>query len=301
MIFTNVLLLFSLLFYGCAENAITEQPVYKPNNNETLDIITWNVQNFPKNNNITINYLSEIILEIDADIIALQEIESDQSFNQLLYKLGSWNGYRARSAYGGVNLAFLYKSNLQIMDINEIVSLDDYSLPRTPLMMELLWDNDKIFIINNHYKCCGDGEIDYSDQSDEEFRRLEGTTMLKSFVDTNLNDEKVIILGDLNDEIQEENNNVFQLFLNDENYIFADDEIANSSSSNWSWPGWNSNYSASHFDHIIINNNIYESFNNSHSVCETIMVENYLSGGWLEYYNNISDHRPVILQLKFEN
>ena len=181
------------------------------------------------------------------------------------------------------------------MDIKEIVSLDDYSLPRTPLMMELLWGNDKIFIINNHYKCCGNGEIDYSDQSDEEFRRLEGTTMLKSFVDTNLNDKKVIILGDFNDEIQEENNNVFQLFLNDENYLFADDEIANSSSSNWSWPGWNSSYSASHFDHIIINNNIYESFNNPHSVCKTIMVENYLSGGWLEYYNNISDHRPVIL------
>ena len=54
--------------------------------------------------------------------------------------------------------------------------------------------------------------------------------------------------------------NVFETFLNDENYLFADFNIAISDSTNWSWPGWNSLYSASHFDHFIISNELYDEF-----------------------------------------
>ena len=48
--------------------------------NETLDIITWNIQNFPKNE-LTINYIKESIDSLNVDIIALQEIESLNALN----------------------------------------------------------------------------------------------------------------------------------------------------------------------------------------------------------------------------
>ena len=43
--------------------------------NETLDILTWNIEHFPKSNN-TIDTLSSVISELYVDILALQEIES---------------------------------------------------------------------------------------------------------------------------------------------------------------------------------------------------------------------------------
>jgi len=291
------------LFYGCAENAFTQPPpsTLQFGTDETLDIITWNIQNFPKSNSLTVNYLSQLIIEFDADIVALQEIGSDTYFNNLVNTLDGWDGERTNGSYG---LAYLYKSDLNIVDIDEISSLNSsYYLPRTPLMIEMVWKGEQVFIINNHYKAFGDGTINYDDESDEEYRRLQGSNQIKSYVDTYLSDNNVIVLGDLNDEIQEpQNSNVFWPFIDDdENYQFADIDIANSSSSNWSWPGWNSNYPTIHFDHILITNELFDDFSNPLSGCETIKAEEYLQGGWQEYYDYVSDHRPVGILLKMEN
>ena len=51
---------------------------------ETLDIVTWNIQNFPKNGNVTIDAISQIIQDLNVDIIALQEIEGNIAFNNIL-------------------------------------------------------------------------------------------------------------------------------------------------------------------------------------------------------------------------
>ena len=66
-----------------------------------LDVITWNIENFPKNNN-TINYVEDIINDINVDIIALQEIQDLNAFNSLVNNLDDdWVGYRySNSDYG---------------------------------------------------------------------------------------------------------------------------------------------------------------------------------------------------------
>ena len=53
----------------------------------TLDIVTWNIQNFPKNGNITIDAISQIIQDLNVEIIALQEIEGNVAFNNILESL----------------------------------------------------------------------------------------------------------------------------------------------------------------------------------------------------------------------
>ena len=79
--------------------------------------------------------------------------------------------------------------------------------------------------------------------------------MLEEYINNNIADENVIILGDLNDEIQEEEaNNVFWNFISKpDEYLFADMDIAMGDTDYWSWPGWSSNYSA-HLMHILISN-----------------------------------------------
>ena len=39
---------------------------------ETFEIMTWNLETFPKNNSTTLEYVKEIILAVDVDVIALQ-------------------------------------------------------------------------------------------------------------------------------------------------------------------------------------------------------------------------------------
>ena len=56
--------------------------------NQTLDLITWNIENFPKNN-LTNLYVKQIIDSLNVDIIAMQEITDMQSFNNILDSLGN--------------------------------------------------------------------------------------------------------------------------------------------------------------------------------------------------------------------
>ena len=73
-----------------------------------------------------------------------------------------------------------------------------------------------------------------------------------------------------------------------ENYLFADMDIAEGSSAEWSYPNW-----PSHLDHILITNELFD--NNSY--VEVIRIDNFMDGGFSEYDQNISDHRPVALKL----
>ena len=65
---------------------------------KTLEVMTWNIQNFPKSD-FSIDYAAEVINAIDADIIGLQEMESDSAFFCLIKQLNdldkhNWSGYR---------------------------------------------------------------------------------------------------------------------------------------------------------------------------------------------------------------
>ena len=95
--------------------------------NNTLEIMTWNIQKFPKKGSVTINYAKNTILAIDSDVIGLQEIEDKKAFQQLVKalneadKMNNWKGFRADSDEWNMNLAYIYKANvIQKPDIFEI-------------------------------------------------------------------------------------------------------------------------------------------------------------------------------------
>ena len=103
-----------------------------------------------------------------------------------------------------------------------------------------------------------------------------------------------MILGDYNDDIVESSaHNVFNDFLFDDlNYLFTDLAIAQGPSSDWSFPNW-----PSHLDHILITNELFD--NISDNSVFTFKIDDYMNGWW-EYDNLISDHRPVVINLKFD-
>jgi len=292
MVKLMIVLSLLMIFYSCAKNKVINSSELSINmgTDSTLDIVTWNIEYFPKQNDITIDYLVELIDSMNVDIIAMQEIGSESSFASLINKLDGWSGKRSGGGYG---LAYLYKSELYINNINEIIELKNYNLTRTPYMLELNWRGQIIYILNNHYKCCGNNIIE-NIFDDEEFRRQQACLLTKNYLDSNFDDKNVILLGDLNDELTDPDSaNIFKPFIEDPaKYKFADIDIAFGSSINWSYPGW-----PSHLDHILITNELFDEFESPNSKVETIHVEDYFKGGWNEYYNYVSDHRPIVLSL----
>ena len=262
---------------------------------ETFEVMTWNIEWFPKNNQITVDYVTQIIQALDVDILAIQEVDDTDMFNQMLNGLPEYTGYLESEWFAG--LAYIYKTDIiEINDIYEIYTTSPYwsAFPRSPMVMDLNFMGEDIFIINNHFKCCGDGIMNLDDLGDEETRRYTASNLLKEYIDINLPNENVIVLGDLNDILTDTlENNVFQMIINDsENYLFSDMEIAESSGANWSYPTW-----PSHLDHILITNELFDELDNSD--IQTIKIDEYIDGGWNEYDQNISDHRPVAIKLDF--
>ncbi len=270
----------------------------------TLDIMTWNLQDFPKQDATTVVYVDNLIRSSNLDIIALQEITSTSAFIQLIDimndsdSLNQWMGFRADGYYG--QLAYVINTS-SVTIINNPYSILDgfehYFAWRNPYVVKISYMNDEFIIINNHFKCCGDNIIQY-DHYDEEYRRQKASIYLKNYIDTYLSDENVIVLGDFNDELTDsEVNNVFWNFLSDpDEYLFVDMEIAQGSPNYFSYPTW-----PSHIDHILITNELF----NYVSEIQTVLIDhNDLNNDgdidyedWETYDDYISDHRPVHISL----
>ncbi len=247
---------------------------------DAFEIMTWNVKQFPINDDRTIKVIAQIIEEQSPDMIALQEISTLESFNELTASLGAYDGQMYFT--GDINLGYIYKNSEVTPDSNLKVILEDdfFAFPRAPVLLSVTHISGiNVHLINIHLKCC-DGVDNFN-------RRKEASNQLKEYVDNNLADEKVIILGDYNDEIYgiPDDENPFNNFINDQaNYLFADMLLAESDRNDWSYPGW-----PSHIDHILITNELFD------LVDETLTLA--FDDCFADYFAIISDHRPVMVKL----
>ena len=297
-IFITFLILFSFSIFAEPIPQIQYEKLSFGEEN-TLDVMTWNIQNFPKSE-FTVDYATGILLAIDADVIGLQEIQSDSAFAVLLKTLqkrnpkDKWNGFRANTNEWEMNLAYLYKSCMINVDSIYQIYPDDEKyhqpFPRKPLILEFTCFNQKFFVINNHLKAMP-GEKNM-------MRRKDACRLLDEYIDEFLSTANVIVLGDLNDQLTDsDEENVFQVFLNKlEEYKFADWEIAADSTADWSYPYWKYR---GHLDHILISNELFDEFANAGSEVKTITIDKFMEGEGDARYKYITDHRPVVLKLKF--
>ena len=67
-----------------------------------------------------------------------------------------------------------------------------------------------LILINVHYKCCGDDFLDFNNEWDEEYRRLMSNELLHGYINENYSQDNLLVAGDMNDSISENNNNVFE-------------------------------------------------------------------------------------------
>tara|TARA_B100000315_G_scaffold20204_1_gene17753 strand:- start:6581 stop:7918 length:1338 start_codon:yes stop_codon:yes gene_type:complete len=257
--------------------------------NYQIEIVTWNIQNFPKSDQ-TVGKVISFMEDLDADIYCIQEIEEKSKINDIAEALNGYDSFISETTYY-LHLGVIYKST--ILELEEV---DDYFIDhsgfasRPPLKVDFIYEIDNsqynFTVIIMHLKCCGDGNIDAGNEDDEEYRRYGASIALKNYIDNSMDNDNVIVVGDWNDLIVEENdsNNIFMNFIEDEdNYYFADMSIAQGPSSYWSYPAW-----PSHIDHILITNELFDEFDTSE--ISTIRADDYID----DYFNDVSDHRPVM-------
>lgn len=286
-----ILMSFFVLLITCGENNITNNNGQDPGidstyigTDSTLDVMTWNIEHFPLSGAETVEKVIEIVKILNLDIIVLQEIESASSFETVVESIDNWEGYRATGAYYDINLAVIYNTEtITIDNIESIFEDDSWAFPRSPLLIDCFYGGENYIVINNHLKAGGDNE-------DEE-RRQAACDSLKQYLDDNYSDERVILLGDLNDSLTDpQYDNVFWEFIADSlNYQFADMSIAQGSISYWSYPGW-----PSHLDHILITDELFDAWQSGSTM--TLLLDNYFD----DYLYDVSDHRPVLVKLNIE-
>lgn len=297
MILASIAIL--MILGGCGKNTVLpphgDSDVVVFGTDTTFDVVTWNLREFPWLGETTVEALAQLIPLLKADVIAFQEINSYAPFNELAGILPDYDAYisNATSSY---RLAYLVNNKtVQVEDNYTIFNSDSNPFPRPPYILKAKWNEQEYYVIDNHLKAYGDNYIDESDDWDEEVRRRLACEMLDEYISAELGDKKVIVVGDFNDQIAEPATyNVFMSFINKPaEYQFADMPIAqNPTYSTVSYPA-----SSSHIDHVLITNELFDSFAEADSTCRSILVEEWF-GSWSNYSGQISDHRPVGIRLK---
>ena len=280
------------LFFSCA--SVVEKEDVDSNSSTSLlsdlnldngiEVVTWNIEFFPKQGQRTIDSVYNIITSLNADIYCLQEIHNINSFINLAEDLIEYD-YVISEDTDYLNLVVLYKKNNFVVRSQASLFIDSmYEFAsRPPLRLEMTYTGENpidFTLINMHLKCCNDGFT----------RRVQSSEILYEYLKNSVQLGYVnhIIVGDWNDDISDSySQNSFNIFLEDQDtFKFVTYENAHSSSNTYdSFPGFGN---GSFIDHIMISSDLFEEFENGD--VQTLRLGDYISG----YDEIISDHRPVV-------
>lgn len=181
----------------------------------TLDMAEWNlewfgdVSNGPSNEALQQNQVRAVIAGADWDVWSLEEVVSSSAFDTLVAGLSGYAGLLSNDAsvlngatYYGPDeqkVALLYKTDIaRVQSARLILTANDYDFAgRPPMEVELSvtlnGSTSTLYVICVHAKAFNDT------QSWQ--RRLNASVALKTYLDTVRPDDRVIVMGDLNDDL----------------------------------------------------------------------------------------------------
>nr|WP_321268302.1 endonuclease/exonuclease/phosphatase family protein [uncultured Sulfurimonas sp.] len=159
---------------------------YKPNTQSN-----WNLKTYK----IKLQNISKVIKEIDADIIALQEIHSLQALKDLRFTLKQSGLYYqyfkiADKKNTAINVAFLSKYPFVYAKELQVTSSYKY---RNILESKFNIDGNDFYMFVNHWKA----------KSGAESMRIRSAKILRDRISEIGHDKNIILLGDFNSDYEE--------------------------------------------------------------------------------------------------
>jgi endonuclease/exonuclease/phosphatase family metal-dependent hydrolase len=178
----NVENLFDLKYDG------TEYNEYRPNSKSN-----WNKKTY----DIKLKNISRVINELNADIIALQEVESKKALKDLLNHLPKYKYYSfIKNKKSAIGTALLSKYEIISTNKIDIKTSNKYSRPIQKNVIKI--DDKNITIFNNHWPS----------KRAAENERIEYALTLYNYLKNKHEQDNYILLGDFNS-----NYNEYQSFI----------------------------------------------------------------------------------------
>jgi len=183
-----------------------EYKEYHPNT------LTWNRLALEKK----VDNISRVLLELDADIVALQEIESSEALGYLLKKLPKYKYWEfSKKQQSSVGVATLSKYPIVKSKHLDVDKLDRYS--RNILATTFVIDQKKFVVYNNHWR---------SKRAAESHRIVYAMALFNEIKKLS-KDEDYIVLGDLNSNYNEYFTFKYEERLNDTKGITGINQVLN--------------------------------------------------------------------------
>ena len=303
----------------CAETYVPNDPYSSVSKEETLDMLTWNLEwfgnegNAPASDEVQKEAVKNIILELDADLVEVQEVVDVYLFAEMVNELEGYDFVlsdassqpNCESTYDDAQrIGFIYKTEYITLQHTRVLLEDlhpntngcDKSLiegyptgdsqslwasGRLPFMLEasvsingVTQDMDFVVI---HGKAGSSGE-DY-------YRRLYDNGLLKEVLDTNYPDSNIVLLGDYNDDVDQ---TIADVPTDASSYIeFVNDEEYWTVTSSLSEAGFRSTiFFSDVIDHITISDELFDNYLEGSA---TVHYEFYTP----DYTETTTDHFPV--------
>lgn len=250
----------------------------------TLEIATWNIENFPAIVTATPSLVADIIASLDLDIVVTEEIASENAWAELATRLAATHdavlSTHQYSPGEYQKLGVLYRRDLVTAGTPELLFTNDGSaFPRPPLSLPITVDGNTIELVGVHLKAGGELE-------DAE-RRQRAITALDSRFRTQIDgggEDEIVLLGDYNETVTDEfgRNVMAPLLTAPDRYTVRTEPLAISGAS--SFLGFNS-----FIDHITTTAAL-----DARWTAASVQVIDPRSA-LPSYRDQVSDHKPVVL------
>ncbi len=256
---------------------------------DSVDIATWNIENFPKQT-FTPSVMADMITSLRLDLIAVQEIEDTTGFTELVDRLDYHDAVLSTHTYGTGDyqkIGLIYNTDiLAVSDTKLIFTSEGYDFPRPPLQATVTVDDGvhpvfDFIVIAIHLKA----GTDYEDRE----RRKAAIVLLENYVTQLIDgtsDDEVIILGDFNEVLTNSQGlDVMAPWLvAADNYLIHTQALADADGVSW-LPG------DMILDHVISTPALDAEF------AGTATRIPDLDSQYGSYEPNVSDHLPVVVSM----
>ena len=279
--YTLCLILLSGLLFSCSKS------------NDKLVIGTFNIKWLGDGKNDRLersdadyDRISTLIGEIDADILALQEIENKAALSRLSSKLDNYQFKIVNDDYPQ-KTAYLVKNEIDIVNTGcyfpiEVIPGDT----RPGFYLAVKYKNEKIHLMNLHFKSTS--RYDSTDRLRRESIRIRTRQAEKAahFADSLISagEENVVISGDLNDNPFKTNRETLSSLKNNNNLIFLTDGLPSCRNRLWHT-----------IDHIVVSKPLFGNYLKGSS-----RVVNFNNSVHDRFTEKISDHCPVLANFIFD-
>jgi exonuclease III len=276
------MLLLTLVLFAASSSFALVNP---RGSDETHDIATWNLETFPLNEGLTVNYLTVLIQDLELDVIALQEIGSMEDFDQLVSNLNGWDGYYSPDFVPNgtqyMKTAIIWNTqSAEVGDYTQLWPGAQFAFPRPPIQAPVtMFTNGDTLRFNMIVMHLTAGEdLD---------RRRAAADSLHAYItrESATGNDRWVVIGDWNDTLDDSPNyNAFNVFLNEpQDWIFLNEDYVGD-------PGWGSHILGDRLiDHIMVTPPVMSDYMGGDTDVMRLDIE------WNDdlYLENISDHRPV--------